>query len=66
VPLFSPLSSLLGLGGEIGARRLMEINRAYSLAFFDRTLRGLEAPLLIGPSSGYPEVSLDMWPPTGR
>jgi predicted dienelactone hydrolase len=66
VPLFSPLSSLLGLSGRIGSRRLMEINRAYSLAFFDHALRGREEPLLGGPSSDFPEVSFELRPPTGR
>jgi predicted dienelactone hydrolase len=66
VPLFSPLSSLLGLSGEIGAHRLMEINRAYSLAFYNRTLRGREEPLLDGPSSDFSEVSFEMRPATGR
>jgi dienelactone hydrolase len=66
VPVFSPLSSWLGLSGEIGVRRLMEINRAYSLAFFDQTLRGREASLLAGPSPTFPEVSFEVRPPIGR
>jgi predicted dienelactone hydrolase len=66
VPLFSPLSSLLGLSGEIGAQRLMEANRAYSLAFFDETLRGRKASLLDGPSSAFPEVLFEVLPSTDR
>jgi predicted dienelactone hydrolase len=66
IPAFSPLTSLLGLRGEIGTRRLMEINRAYSLAFFDQTLRGNDSPLLDGPNAGFPEVSFRLLPPIGR
>jgi hypothetical protein len=66
VPVFSPLSSMLGLSGEIGARRLIEINRAYSRAFFDQTLRGQEEPLLDGPSPAFPEVAFEIRPAIDR
>jgi hypothetical protein len=58
VPLFSPVVEL-AVGGPVGARRVHEIINAYSLAFFDRHLRGRPAPLLDGPSPRYPEVRLD-------
>ncbi len=46
VPLFSPLTSQLGITGPIGGRRAHMIVNAYSLAFFDRHLRGRPAPSL--------------------
>jgi predicted dienelactone hydrolase len=54
--LLSPLAYWLGLSGPIGARRTHRIVNAYSLAFFDRHLKGLPARLLDGPSEDYPEV----------
>ncbi|MBX6748962.1 MAG: carboxylic ester hydrolase, partial [Micromonosporaceae bacterium] len=57
-PLFSPLVQLR-VGGPLGVRRVHEIINAYSVAFFDRHLRGRPAPLLDGPSPQYPEVRLD-------
>jgi predicted dienelactone hydrolase len=55
-PSWSPLPRWLHLTGPIGVRRAHHIINAYSLAFFDRHLRGLAAPLLDGPSDQYPEV----------
>ncbi|WP_203981843.1 alpha/beta hydrolase family protein [Sphaerisporangium rufum] len=37
--------------------RSADITRAYVGAFFDRSLRGKDAPLLAGPSTAYPEVT---------
>jgi predicted dienelactone hydrolase len=55
-PLFSPLASLMGLSGPLDARRAHSIINAYSLAFFDRHLKGHPAALLDGPSAHYPEA----------
>jgi len=55
-PLLSPLASQLGLGGPIGAERAHRIVNAYSVAFFDRYLKGQPATLLDGPAEEYPEV----------
>lgn len=41
-----------------GPRRVLEITSAYTRAFFARYLEGSESPLLHGPASAYPEVSL--------
>ena len=54
--LISPLFQLTGATGAINGRRMSEIYNAYTLAFFDRYLEGKAAPLLQGPSTGYPEV----------
>jgi hypothetical protein len=48
-----------GLEGPIGAERAHRIVNAYSLAFFDRELRGRPAPLLDGSSERFPEVRFE-------
>jgi hypothetical protein len=65
IPLLSPLASRLGLSGPIGMQRAHRIINAYSLAFFDRHLKGRPAALLDGPAkrvvlrSFPPELGLD-------
>ena len=59
VPLYSPLTSRLDITGPINARRAHRIVNAYSLAFFDRHLRGRSAPLLDRSGTRFPEVILD-------
>ena len=44
--------------GSIKPTRMLSIINAYVVAFFDRYLKGETEPLLDGPSSGYPEVSI--------
>lgn len=51
---------IMGMAGPIGAERALEVVNAYSLAFFDRQLKGRQAPLLDGPSPEFPEAP---WPP---
>jgi hypothetical protein len=36
--------------------RMISIQNVYSLAFFDKHLKGLASPLLDGPSAEFPEV----------
>jgi predicted dienelactone hydrolase len=63
-PLLSPLlAPMLGLSGPLGVQRAHRIINAYTLAFFDRHLKGLPAPLLDGPSRQYPEVRLEIHRP---
>ena len=59
VPAISPLAPVLGVKGPLPARRVMEINTTYLVAFFDKHLRGEPAPLLDGPSPAYPEVHFE-------
>ena len=59
VPLFSPLSSQLGITGPIDGRRAHAIVNTYSLAFFDRHLRGRAAPLLDRRDPRFPKVTLN-------
>lgn len=56
-PYFSPLAKTIGFGGPIDGQRGLEILDAYSLAFFDKELKGQPSPLLDGTSSQFPEVS---------
>lgn len=59
VPLFSPLTSQLGITGPIDGQRAHAIVNAYSLEFFDRHLRGRSAPLLDRRDTRFPEVTLN-------
>ena len=58
-PLFSSFAPWPGFSGPIGGDRAHQIVNAYSLAFFDRSLRGRSAPLLEGPSPRFPEVHFE-------
>jgi pimeloyl-ACP methyl ester carboxylesterase len=58
-PLVSPLLPLAGITGPIDAQRAHRIVNAYSLAFFDRHLKGQPAALLDGPAAQYPDVALE-------
>jgi predicted dienelactone hydrolase len=58
-PLVSPEVTRLGLSGPIGGQRARAIVNAYSLAFFDRHLKGRPAALLDRPAEQYPEVILE-------
>jgi len=57
-PFWSPITSLLGLTGPVDGKRMFDIVNAYSVAFFDKYLRGRPEALLDGPAKEYPEVSL--------
>ena len=59
VPHWSPLLSRLGVTGPIDGQRAHGIINAYSLAFFDRHLRGRPAALLDNSADQYPEVRLE-------
>jgi len=54
--LYGGLLEGFGEGGTIDGKRMAEIQNVYALAFFDKHLRGMAAPLLDGPSPDYPEV----------
>jgi predicted dienelactone hydrolase len=56
LPNWFPLASQLGLSGPIDGQRAHRIINAYSLAFFDRHLKGLPVALLNGPAEQFPEV----------
>lgn len=54
--LFSPDYKKVGILGPIEGNRMELIVNAYTLAFFDKYLRGKDSPLLKTPSASYPEV----------
>jgi heat shock protein HslJ len=56
VPDWSPLTSRLGITGPIDGQRVHRIINAYSLAFFDRHLKGYSTALLDSPGEQYSEV----------
>jgi len=56
VPLLTPLASRLGIAGPIGGERAHRIVNAYSVVFFDRHLKDLQAALLDGPAEEFAEV----------
>lgn len=57
MPLYSPYLGLFGMGSDIPATRSVPLINVYTVAFFDRYLRGTKGnPLLSGASPGYPEV----------
>ena len=58
-PNWTPLASRLNLTGPIDGQRSHDIINAYSLAFFDRHLKGQPARFLEGPAKEYPEVQLE-------
>lgn len=54
--LVSPIFPTVGYGGPIGAARAHDMINAYSVAFFDKDLDDLPAPLLDRTSAQYPDV----------
>jgi dienelactone hydrolase len=47
--------------GEMKPKRVAEILRAYMLAFFEQTLRGVSSPLLTGKSQLFAETAVEIW-----
>mgnify|MGYP000890486255 CR=1 FL=1 len=58
VPYWSPLLTKIGWTGPINTRRGFDIINAYSVAFFDRELKGRSSPILEG-QKPYPEVKFE-------
>ncbi len=56
IPYWCPLFPWLDITGPLDGPRAHDIINAYSLAFFDRYLKGRPEALLDGPPSQYPEV----------
>lgn len=64
IPILSPpLTSLIRNIGPINFERAHRIINAYTVAFFDRHLKGLPVPLLDSPAEQYPEVLYEMHHP---
>jgi predicted dienelactone hydrolase len=56
---WSPLMQQIGLTGPINAQRGYDIVNAYSVAFFNKELKGHPESLLYGKSQQYPEVNFE-------
>jgi len=56
LPAFSPLAPYLGLKGTLDGRQVLTIINTYSLAFFDRYLKGQPGLILDQPSDSFPEM----------
>jgi len=61
--LYSPVLKLTKAFSPVDGHRMVEIINSYTLAFFDRYLKGDSSPLLDGPSPDYPEVTIEMRDP---
>ena len=63
------LIRLLGVVGSINGKRCLRIQNDYVRSFFDKHLRGRDNGLLDGPSTDYPEVTIqvatDSWESQG-
>ncbi len=57
-PYWSPILSQVGMTGPIDGQRGFDIVNAYSVAFFDKELRGKPSPLLEGQT--FPEAHIDI------
>jgi hypothetical protein len=54
--VWSPILKYIGMLGKIDGTRMLKIMNAYVPAFFNKHLKGIDSPLLDGPSSDFPEV----------
>ena len=54
--LFGRLITAANDPAEIAPERMIQIQKVFSLAFFDRYLKGLDAPLLDDPAAEFPEL----------
>lgn len=61
-PLLTPAARKLGLNGTIDPHRAHDIINAYTVAFFDKHLRGADPALLQGESDDFPEARLKQHP----
>ena len=58
-PILTPVMSWLGLTGPIDPYRGFDATNAYTVAFFDRYLKGQRSPLLDASTSDWPEVKVE-------
>jgi hypothetical protein len=56
---YAPYLRIQGGLGSINGQRGLSITEAYMLAFFDQYLKHIDAPLLAGSKSPYPEVKFE-------
>jgi hypothetical protein len=56
--LLTPIEKYIGTREKIDGQKMLKIMNAYTLAFFNKHLKGMDSPLLDGPSPDFPEVIL--------
>lgn len=56
--VWSPVLKHMGTFGKIDGENMLKIMNAYTVAFFNKHLKGIDSPLLNGPSPAFPEVIL--------
>ena len=61
--LYSPVFKFTRIFGPIEGDRMVRIINAYTVAFWDKYLKGEISPLLDGPSPEYPEVIIELTKP---
>ena len=54
--VFSPVLKYFGISGKVDDQKMLKIMNFYTLAFFNKYLKGIDSPLLDGPSPDFPEV----------
>ena len=54
--VFSPVLKYIGPPERIDGQKMLKIMNSYTLAFFNKHLKGRDSPLLDGPSPDFPEV----------
>ena len=59
LPFLTPLSTLLGLSGDVNSHRVQEIVRAYTRSFFDQHLKGMNTSMFQQPAPDFPEVQFE-------
>lgn len=57
--LVSPLGQAFNFSGPIAGDQMMRIMNTYTLAFFDKHLKDIGAPVLNGATAEYPEVTIE-------
>jgi hypothetical protein len=62
LPMLTLLAGTIGLKGPIPGGRGLTLINAYTVAFFDQYLRGVDQDLLKGENALYPEVQFDLRP----
>lgn len=60
LPFLTPLSTTIGLSGDIDSYRVQEIVRTYTRAFFDLHLKGKSSSLFQQPTPDFPEIEFEL------
>lgn len=56
IALISPALKYFGISGKVDGQKMLKIMNSYTLAFFNKHLKGIDSTLLDGSSPDFPEV----------